>query len=94
MDGPSLGRRAKAGAAPTARVMIELIRTFDIVVLSFAEAVLEEAGIGSLILDRHMGVADGSQGGVTPRLMVLEGDARQARRLLVEAGLAAELRGA
>ena len=72
--------------------MIEIIRTWDIVVLSFAEAVLSEAGVESLVLDRHMGVADGLQGGIVPRLMVLADDERQARRLLVEAGLGHELR--
>lgn len=72
--------------------MIEIIRTFDIVVLSFAETVLSEAGVDCLVLDRHMGVADGLQGGIVPRLMVLDADARQARRLLIEAGLGAELR--
>lgn len=72
--------------------MIELIRTYDVVVLSFAETVLETAGIGALILDRHMGFADGLQGGVVPRLMVAEDDENQARRVLAEAGLAHELR--
>lgn len=72
--------------------MIELIRTHDLVVLSFAQAVLEEAGVGCLVLDRHMGVADGLQGGIVPRLMVMDDDARQARRLLSEAGLGRELR--
>lgn len=72
--------------------MEELIRTHCIVVMSFAEAVLEEAGIACLILDRHMGVADGAQGGVVPRLLVDVANARQARRLLTEAGLQAELR--
>ena len=72
--------------------MIEIIRTYDIVVLSFASAVLEEAGVGCLILDRHMGFADGLQGGIVPRLMVADDDAAQARRLLAEAGLRDELR--
>lgn len=72
--------------------MIEIIRTYDIVVLSFAEATLESAGVGSLILDRHMGLADGLQGGVVPRLMVMDEDEAQARRILAEAGLEAELR--
>ena len=74
--------------------MDELIRTHCIVVLSFAEAVLDEAGIRCLILDRHMAVADGAQGGVVPRLLVDDADSRQARRLLIEAGLLAELRQA
>lgn len=74
--------------------MIELIRTYDIVVLSFAETVLETAGIGGLILDRHMGLADGLQGGIVPRLMVAAPDEARARRVLAEAGLAHELRPA
>lgn len=72
--------------------MIEIIRTYDIVVLSFAQSVLESAGVESLVLDRHMGFADGLQGGVVPRLMVAADDETQARRVLVDAGLGDELR--
>lgn len=71
--------------------MIEIIVTYDIVVLNFAEAVLGEAGVGVLLLDQHMGFADGLHGGVVPRLMVAREDERQARRLLREAGLGREL---
>lgn len=74
--------------------MIEIIRTHDIVVLSFAEATLAAADIGCLILDRHMGFADGLQGGIVPRLMVESEDEAQARRILSEAGLGHELRPA
>ncbi len=72
--------------------MIEIIRTHDIVVLSFAESTLEAGGVGCLILDRHMGFADGLQGGIVPRLMVERDSEAQARRLLSEAGLGHELR--
>lgn len=72
--------------------MIEIIRTHDIVVLSFASSMLEDAGIGSLVLDRHMGLVDGAQGGIVPRLMVMDEDEAQARRILTDAGLAQELK--
>lgn len=72
--------------------MIEILRTHDIVVLSFASSMLEDAGIGSLVLDRHMGLVDGVQGGIVPRLMVMDEDEAQARRILIDAGLAQELK--
>ena len=50
--------------------MIELIRTNDAVVISFAEALLRDAGIACFVADQNMSVLDGSIGILPRRLMV------------------------
>jgi len=67
--------------------MIELLRSNDPVLLSFAEALLRDAEIGAVILDQHMSVLEGSIGALTRRLMVAEDDVPRARRLLTAAGV-------
>jgi hypothetical protein len=65
----------------------ELIRTNNLVLLSFLEALLADAGIEPVVLDVHASVMDGSALAVPRRLMVLSEDAAHARTLLKEAGL-------
>ncbi|MBB5044679.1 DUF2007 domain-containing protein [Shinella fusca] len=73
--------------------MIELIRTNDAVLLSFAESLMKEAGIHCLIADQGMSILEGSLG-MLPRRFLVESDREdEARRILKDAGLAAELRG-
>ena len=73
--------------------MIELIRTNDAVLLSFAESLMKEAGIHCLIADEGMSILEGSLG-MLPRRFLVEGDREvEARRILKDAGLEAELRG-
>jgi hypothetical protein len=72
--------------------MKELIRTNDAVVISFVEALLKDAGIGSLVADQNMSVLDGSIGVLPRRVLVLDDDLEQARRILVDAGIANEIR--
>jgi hypothetical protein len=74
--------------------MVELIRTNDIVLIGFAETLMTEAGIPALVADNHMSALEGSIGMFGRRLLVPDDWAPQARRILVEAGLAAELRDA
>jgi hypothetical protein len=72
--------------------MEELIRTNDLVLISYVETLLRDAGIAHLVLDTHMSVLEGSLG-IIPRRILVEADSvRQARRLVAEAGLAHELR--
>ena len=72
--------------------MKELIRTNDAVIISFVESLMKDAGIGCLVADRNMSVLDGSIG-VLPRcVMVLEENMESARRILVDAGIANEIR--
>ena len=73
--------------------MIELIRTNDAVLLSFAESLMKEAGIHYLIADQGMSILEGSLG-MLPRRFLVEADREtEARRILKDAGLEAELRG-
>jgi hypothetical protein len=72
--------------------MEELLRTNDPVLLSFAQALLKDADIPSHIFDQNMSVLEGSIGVLARRLLVAEADAERARKLLDEAGIAAELR--
>lgn len=72
--------------------MTELIRTNDMVLLSYAEALLKDAGIACAILDQNMSVIEGSLG-VLPRRLLVDSDAvDDARRLLADAGLGKDLR--
>ena len=72
--------------------MKELIRTNDAVIISFVESLMKDAGIGCLVADRNMSVLDGSIGVLPRRIMVLEEDMEAARRILVDAGIANEIR--
>jgi hypothetical protein len=65
--------------------MKELFRTNDPVRLSWAEAVLSAAGIGSVVLDTHTSIIEGSIGAIPRRLMVEEGDHARARQLIAAA---------
>lgn len=67
------------------------MRTNDPVLLSAVEALLTAGGIDHLVLDRHMSILEGSLGVIPRRVLVEDGAAIRARRLLVEAGLGREL---
>ena len=62
--------------------MRELLRTNDVVRLSWVQAVLRDAGIDCLILDHHTSLVEGSIGAIPRRLMVAEWDEAQARAVL------------
>ena len=66
--------------------MRELLRTTDVVRLSWLTALLNDAGIESVVLDNHMSVLEGSVVAIPRRLMVDTDDYLQARRVLTEAG--------
>lgn len=67
--------------------MRTLTTSNDLVRLSFLHALLRDAGIESVLLDGHASAVEGSIGAIPRRLMVLEEDETQARRVLREAGL-------
>lgn len=71
--------------------MVPLLRTNDMVLISFVEALLADAGIAHFVLDGNMSVVEGSLGILARRLMVEEEDLESARRILREAGLGHEL---
>lgn len=72
--------------------MDELIRTNDLVLISFVEALLKEAGIGYFLADQNMSVLEGSLGMLQRRILVPSDEFTAARRLLTDAGMADELR--
>lgn len=74
--------------------MVEIVRTNDVVLLSFVEALLREAGFGYHVADVNMSFSEGSIGVFPRRVLVLEEDGLAVRRLLIDAGLEAELRAA
>jgi len=65
--------------------MKELLRTNDLVRLSWIEALLADAGIECVVLDQHTSLVEGSIGAIQRRLMVAERDHERARRLIAEA---------
>ena len=58
----------------------------DQIRLNFLAALLADAGIGSVLLDQHISVTEGSIGAFPRRLAVAPEDEAQARRVLREAG--------
>ena len=62
--------------------MKEVLRTNDLVLLSYASHVLSEAGIEALVFDAHMSAVEGSIGAFPRRLMVPEEDFARAVREL------------
>ncbi|MGF0537086.1 DUF2007 domain-containing protein [Agrobacterium sp. ES01] len=72
--------------------MRELIRTNDPVLLSFAESLMKEVGIHHMIADQATSIIEGSLGMLPRRFLVEEDRADEARAILRDAGLEAELR--
>lgn len=65
--------------------MQELLRTNDVVRLSWAQARLRDAGIDCLVLDHHTSLVEGSIGAIQRRLMVAECDHRRAGAIIAAA---------
>ncbi len=68
--------------------MVELIRTNDLVHLSWAQAMLAGAGIPFLLADLHTSSVEGGIDALPRRLLVDEDDLARARRTLDEAARA------
>ena len=66
--------------------MKELLRTNELVFLSWAEAMLRAEGIEPFVLDGHASVIQGSTNAIRRRLMVVDEDHDRARRLMIDAG--------
>jgi hypothetical protein len=71
--------------------MVTIVRTNDIVLISLLEALLDEQGIAVFVADVHVSALEGSIGAFPRRVMVPSDRVAQARRILTEAGLGAEL---
>lgn len=66
--------------------MIEVLNTNDPVKLSFAQAVLKEAGISAVVLDAETaGLFGGALPWIKRRVLVPDEMAEKARRVLAEA---------
>ena len=66
--------------------MRELLRSNDLVRLSYLEALLRGEGVESLVMDSHMSVLEGSAGAIPRRLMVAEDDFATVKAALEAAG--------
>ena len=66
--------------------MKELLRTNELVFLSWAEAMLRAEGIELFVLDGHTSVLEGSTYAIRRRMMVADENYDRARRLMIEAG--------
>lgn len=72
--------------------MVELMRSNDLVLLSYVRALLQSEHIRYVGLDEHMNIMDGNISAIPRRLMVDDADLGKARRLLTDAGLGDVLR--
>ncbi len=72
--------------------MLEIVRTNDPVMLSLLESLMKEAGIACFVADQSMSILEGSLGAIPRRFMVDSDRADEARAILRDAGLGAELR--
>lgn len=68
--------------------MIELVRSNDVVHLSWAQAMLEAEGIASVVADGHVSAVEGSIGAFPRRLLVPAEDLDRARAVLAQAAQA------
>ena len=71
--------------------MEELLKTNDLVLISYIEALMRDAGIEVLVLDQNMSVIEGSLGVLPRRMLVPEHRLDDARHIVQEAGIGAEL---
>ena len=69
--------------------MREILRTNDPVVLTFVEALLRDAGLGTVVADAHMSIVEGSIGILPRRILVGTQEWTRARQVMNEAGLGA-----
>ena len=68
--------------------MREVLRTNDLVLLSWATATMRGAGIEPFVFDGYASVIEGSIGALQRRLMVATDDYPRAKRLVDEGRLA------
>lgn len=66
-------------------MMRELLRSNDMVHLSWAQAALSAAGITSVVLDSHVSGVEGNIGAFPRRLMVDDDTLERAREVLARA---------
>ncbi|OUR79567.1 hypothetical protein A9Q83_03985 [Alphaproteobacteria bacterium 46_93_T64] len=62
--------------------MVELIRTNDLVLISYLVSVLEDEDIGAVVLDEHTSILEGSIGAIQKRIVVRETDLWAAKQII------------
>ena len=65
--------------------MKELLRSNDVIHLSWIKSVFDEANIPIFVMDEQMSVLEGSANAIQPRAMVSEEDYAQAVNILEDA---------
>jgi len=71
--------------------MEELLKTNDLVLISFVESLMRDAGIEVLVLDQNMSVIEGSLGILPRRVLVPDHRLDAARNIVRDAGIGGEL---
>ena len=61
--------------------MVELLRTNDLVLISWLRSILAGEDIEVLVLDNHTSVLEGSTHAIPRRVMVVEDDLTRARKV-------------
>lgn len=74
------------------RAMNELLRTNDPVIISVVSSLLKDANIAYMVADENMSILEGSLGVIPRRVLVDSDRMSQARALMHDAGLDAEMR--
>jgi len=62
--------------------LIELIRTNDLVLISYLVSVLKDENIDAVVLDEHTSILEGSIGAIQRRVVVLEEDLAAAKQVV------------
>jgi len=62
--------------------VVELIRTNDLVLISYLISVLADEDIEAVVLDEHTSILEGSIGAIQRRIVVREEDLRTAKQVV------------
>jgi hypothetical protein len=79
-----------AGSWVIHRAMRELLRTNDVVLISFTRWLMSEAGVMLLVADEHASIMEGQIGILPRRLMVPDEAWPEAVQILRDAGIELE----
>ncbi|MBI4724620.1 MAG: DUF2007 domain-containing protein [Rhodomicrobium sp.] len=71
--------------------MAELLRTTDIVLITYVNSLLSDAGIPSMVADVYVSSVEGSIGIFPRRILIASEDWNESVSILTEAGLAGYL---
>ncbi|MBT5432677.1 MAG: DUF2007 domain-containing protein [Alphaproteobacteria bacterium] len=67
--------------------MKEILRTNDLVTISFARALLDDAGIANEVFDQHTSAIEGGVWAIQRRVLVLDEDVDEAVEILTQADM-------